>query len=68
MKCRKKAESKNTKFARTTNRRIMLLSKCVVCISKKSKFIKQEEASELLSGFGIKTLLNKIHLLGPLLY
>ena len=68
MKCRKKAESKNTKFARTTNGRIMLLSKCVVCISKKSKFIKQEEASELLSGVGIKTLLNKIHLLGPLLY
>ena len=40
----------------------MLLSKCVVCNSKKSKFIKQEEASELLSRLGIKTLLNDIHL------
>ena len=48
--------------------RIMLLSKCVVCYSKKSKFIKQQEASGLLSSLKIKTPLNKIHLLGPLLF
>ena len=39
-----------------------------VCDSKKSKFIKQKEASGLLSSLGIKTSLNKIPLLGPLLY
>ena len=36
----------------------MLLSKCAVCDSKKPKFIKQQEASRLLSSLGIKTLLN----------
>ena len=44
----------------------MFLSKCAVCDSKKSKFIKEQEASGLLSSLGINTLLNKIPLLGPL--
>ena len=35
---------------------------------KKSKFIKQQEASELLSSLGIKTPLSKIPLVGPLLF
>ena len=46
----------------------MLLSKCVMCDSKKSKFIKQQEASGLLRSLGIKKPLNKILLLGPLLF
>ena len=46
----------------------MLLSKYAVCDSKKSKFIKQQQASGLLSSLGIKTPLNKIPLLGPLLF
>ena len=45
LKCRKNTESKNPKVARTKNRRIMLLSNCSVCDSKKSKFIKQQEVS-----------------------
>ena len=36
LKCRKNTESKTLKFARTKNGRIMLLSKCAVCDSKKS--------------------------------
>ena len=67
LKCRKNTESKNPKIARTKNGRIMLLSKCAGCDSKTSKFIKQEEASGLLSSLGIKAPLNKIPLLGPLL-
>ena len=51
LKCRKNTESKNLKVSRTKNGRIMLLSKCAVCDSKKSKFIKQQEASGLLSRF-----------------
>ena len=47
---------------RTKNGRIMLLSKCEVCDSKKSKFIKEQESSGLLSGLGIKTPLTKISL------
>ena len=48
LKCRKNTESKNPKVARTKNGRIMLSSKCAVCDSKKSKFVKQQEASGLL--------------------
>ena len=68
LKCKKNTESKNRKAVRTKNGRIMLLSKCVVCDSKKSRFIKEQEARELLSSLGIKTPLNKIRLLGPLLF
>ena len=67
LKCRKNTESKNPKVLRTKNGKIMLLSKCVVCNSKKSKFIKDQEASGLLSSLRIKTSLNKIILLGSLL-
>ena len=45
----------------------MLSSKYAVCDSKKSKFVKQLEASVLLSSLGIKTLLSKIPLAGPLM-
>ena len=68
LKCRKNTESKNPKVVKTKNGRIMLLSKCAVCDSKKSKFIKQQEASGLLSSLGIKTPLSKIPLVGPLLF
>ena len=67
LKCRKNKESKNTKVVRAKNERIMLLSKCVVCNNKKSKFVKQQEPSGLLSSLGIKTPLNKIPLLRPFL-
>ena len=68
MKCRKNTESKNPKAATTKNRRILLLWNYVVCDNKKSKFIKQHEASGLLSSSWINTTLNKITFLGPLLF
>ena len=46
----------------------MFLSKHAVFDSKKLKFIKQQEGSGLLSSLGIKTPLNKIPLVGPLLF
>ena len=68
LKCRKNTGSKNPKVARKKNGRMMLWSKCVVCDGKKSQFIKQQEASRLLSSLGIRTSLNRISLLGlPLL-
>ena len=67
-KCRKNTESKHPKVARTKNRRIMLLLKCVVCVSKKSKFIKEKEASGLLRSLATNTPLLKIALVGPLLF
>ena len=68
LNCRKNIESKNSKVARAKNGRIMLSSKCAVCDSKKSNFMKQQEASELLSCLGIKTPLSKTPLVGPLLF
>ena len=68
LNCRKNTESKNPIAARTKNGRIMLLSKCSVCDRKKLKFFKKQDATELLSSLGIKTPLNKIHLLSPLLF
>ena len=44
----------------------MILSKCEVCDSKKSKFIKGQQASRVLSCLEIKTPLSKIHLIGSL--
>ena len=46
----------------------MLLPKYAVSDSKKSKFIKEQEASGLFSSFGIKTPSSKIPLLGPFLF
>ena len=53
MKCRKNAEGKNPKVVRTRNGRIIPLLKCAVCDSKTSNYIKQQEASRLLSNLGI---------------
>ena len=47
LKFGKNTESKNPNVARTKNERIMILSKCTVCDCKKSKFIMEQEASEL---------------------
>ena len=68
LKCRKNTESKYSKVVRSKNERIMLSSKCAVCESKKLKPIKEKEASGLLTSLGLKTSLNKIPLLGPLLF
>ena len=56
-KCRKSTESQNPKVARTKNGRMVPLSNFALC--DKSTFIKQQEASWLLSNLGIKTSLSK---------
>ena len=47
----------------TKNSRFMLSSKCTVCASKKSKFMKEQEAEGLMSNLGIRAPLSKIPLL-----
>ena len=42
----------------------MLLSKCAVCDSKKSRFIKNQEAKGLLSNLDVRTPLMKVPILG----
>ena len=44
----------------------MLSTKCAVCGSKKSKFMKEQKAEGLLSNLGIRTTLRKISLLNVL--
>ena len=43
-------------------------SKCALCGIKKWRFVKKQEAKGLLSNLGIKTPLNKIPLLGDILF
>ena len=50
------------------NGKTMLLSNCVVCDSKKSKFLIQQETIGLLSGLGVKIPFSKIPSVGPLLF
>ena len=40
LKCRKNTECRKPNVVKTKNERIMILSKCAVCGSKKSRFIK----------------------------
>ena len=49
LKCIKSTESKKPKVEKAKNGRIMLLSNCAICGSKKSRFIKEQEAGTLLS-------------------
>ena len=67
LKFKKNTESINSKVSKTTNGKTMILSKCTICGSKKSKFIKEQQAKGLLSNLVIRTPLNKIPLLGDIL-
>ena len=66
LKCRKNTESKNPKFARTKSGRIIQNVQCV--INQNLSFLKQQEASGLLSSFGMKAPLIEIPSAGPLLF
>ena len=67
LKYKKDTESIDSKVLKTKNSR-PILSKCVVCGNKKSRFIKAQESKGLLSSLKIKTPLNKILLLGDILF
>ena len=64
LKCKKNTENINPKVSKTANGKTMMLLKCAICGSKKSKFIKEQQAKGLLMNLGIRTPLNKIPLLG----
>ena len=68
LKCRKNTESKSSKVVSAKYGRIMLLSKCSACDNKKSKYIKELEATTFLSSLGIKAPLIKMPVLSPLLF
>ena len=68
LKCKKYTKNIDPQVSSTSNDKLMILSKCAICNSKKSKFINQQEAKGLLSKLGIKTLLSKILILGDILF
>ena len=68
LKCKKNTENVDSKVLRTKNDETVLSSKCAVCSSRKSRLMKEQEAKGILSSFGLKTPLNKIALLGQILF
>ena len=60
LRCRKNTENINPRVSKTSNGRTMVLSKCAICDSQKSRFIKHQEAKRLLSNLGIRTPLSKV--------
>ena len=65
LKCRKDTENINPKVSVTRNGKAMILSKCAICGSKKSRFIKNQEAKVLL---GLRTPLRKVLILGDIFF
>ena len=68
LKCKRNTESIDPNVSATSNGRTMILSKCAICGSRKSKFIKKQEAKGLLSNLGIRTPVNKSPILGDVLF
>ena len=68
LKCRKGTENINPKVSNTSNGRIMILSKCAICGSKKSRFIKDQEGKGLLISLGVRTPSSKVPILDDILF
>ena len=66
LKCKKDTDNIDPKMFRTKNNRLLMQSKCSVCKNKKSRFVKQQDGTGLLSNLGIRTPLSKIQLLNVL--
>ena len=67
LKCRKNTENINPRVSKTSNGKTMLLSKCAICDSKKSRFIKNQELKGLLSNLDVRKPLSKVPILGDIL-
>ena len=67
LKCKKDTKNTNPQVSTTSNGQL-IISKCALCGSKKPRFIEKQEASRILSNLGLKIPLNKIPLLGDILF
>ena len=54
LKCKKDMKNINPKTLKTSNGKIILSSRFAECNRKRSRFSKEQEASELVSNLGIK--------------
>ena len=64
LKSKKYTKNINPQVSSTSNGKIMILSKCAICNSKKSKFIKKQDAKGLLRKLGMNTPLSNMPVLG----
>ena len=63
LKCKTNTSNTGPKMVETKNNRLLMQSKCSVCGTKKSRFVKKQDVKGLLSNLGIKAPLSKIPLL-----
>ena len=68
LKCKNNTENIDPEVSSTSNGRLMILSKCAICGSKNSRFIKHQEAKGLLSKLDIKTPLSMLPVLDDILF
>ena len=68
LKCGRYIENINPRVSNTSNSKTIILSKCAICGSKKSRFIKNQEAKWLLSNLGLRTPLSKVPLLRDIMF
>ena len=54
--CRKYTNNNNPEVVTNRQNRLMIESNCAICGSKKSRFIKEQQAVGILSNLGIKLL------------
>ena len=66
LKCKKNTSNIDPKIVKIKNNILLMQSKCGFCKTKKSRFVKVQDAKGLLSNLGIKTPLSKIPLLNVL--
>ena len=64
--CRKYTKNNEPKIVRNRQNRLMIQSNCATCCSKKSRFIKEQQAMGILINLDIKTPLSKAPLLNIL--
>ena len=58
--CKKYTENTNQEIVRNRQNRLMIQSNCLICGSKKSRFIKEQKALGILSNLGIRTPLSQV--------
>ena len=64
----KNTKNLGSKVLKTKNDKTIFSSKCTICVSGKSRSMKEKEAKGLLGSLGIKTLPINIPLLGNTLF
>ena len=68
LKCRRNTKNIDSKMLEIKNGTTTLSSKCAICGSKISTFMKEQEAKGFVSNIGLKIPLSKIPILGYVLF